>query len=965
MELTPTMDSLTDSSTLDIKQTINLPKTSFSMKANLPQTEPKLVERWEKEGLYTQIRASRAGKPVWVLHDGPPYANGRIHLGTAFNKILKDFVVKSRTMLGFDSPYVPGWDCHGLPIEIKVDSELGSKKAQMSAVEIRRACRKYAEKYIDIQRTDFKRLGVLGQWDDPYLTMSAHYQSVIAGAFVDFLDRGYIYKGLKPVNWCIKDRTALAEAEVEYADHVSPSIWVRFALASDPAKIHPALAGRNVYGLIWTTTPWTMPANMGIAYNPKYEYVAVEVATGSAGGLAAGASSDVYIVAADLVNVTAEKCGWRSTQILAAFPGSVLERSVFRHPFLDRDSLGILADHVTLEQGAGAVHTAPGHGQEDYVVGRQYGLATFCPVDAAGRFYHAEGAPGRLPEEIIGKTVWEANPIVIEILKAHHALCGLEKLSHSYPHCWRCHNPTIFRATEQWFIGMERNDFRQHALEAIRQVRWIPAWGEERISNMIASRPDWCISRQRIWGVPIIVFYCEGCREPITGRTILDGIVELFRQHSADIWYERSAAELLPPGTACAKCGGGEFSKEKDILDVWFDSGSSHLAVLNERFGLPWPADMYLEGGDQYRGWFHSSLLVGTGLKGGSPYRACALNGWVLDGEGKAMHKSLGNSIEPEEVIKKHGAEMLRLWTASVEFNEDVRMSETIQTRLTDAYRKLRNTFRYVLGNVFDFDPQTESVPAEEMHEIDQWILVRAEDLVNRCRAWYENFEFHKVYHAVYAFATVDLSNFYFDVLKDRLYASAKKSKGRRSAQTALYRLLDALVRLLAPLMSFTAEEVWTHMNRPGSVHTAYFPQPAELTAGMSAAARQRTANWDRLIEVRERVLKSLETARNEKLIGAPLEAHLKLSAGDHLLPLLKEYAGDLPGLFIVSQVDVLDRAGSAGGLAAGSLSIEVERASGQKCERCWKYTSDTGADPRFPTVCACCAGSIVETLNG
>jgi len=969
-----------DSSNVDVKQTLNLPKTAFSMKANLPQTEPKLVERWGKEGLYSQIRASRAGKPTWVLHDGPPYANGRIHLGTAFNKILKDFVVKSRTMAGFDSPYVPGWDCHGLPIEIKVDSELGGKKAHMSTVEIRRACRKYAEKYIDLQRTDFKRLGVLGQWDDPYLTMSAHYQSVIAGAFVDFLHRGYIYKGLKPVHWCIKDRTALAEAEVEYADHSSPSIWVRFALKSDPASLHPALAGRNVYGLIWTTTPWTIPANMAIAYNPKYEYAAVEVSNaGLAAGNAAGVfPSDVYIVATDLLQITAEKCGWTdegkpAPQIIATFPGSVIEHAVFRHPFLDRDSVGILADHVTLEQGTGAVHTAPGHGQEDYVAGRQYGLATYCPVDAAGRFYHAEGAPGRLPEELIGKTVWEANPIVIEILKARHALCGLEKISHSYPHCWRCHHATIFRATEQWFIGMDRNDLRQRALEAIRQVRWIPAWGGDRISNMIASRPDWCISRQRVWGVPIIVFYCDKCREPLTDRAILDNIVALFREHSADIWYERTAAELLPAGTTCAKCSGAQFSKETDILDVWFDSGSSHLAVLNERFGLPWPADMYLEGGDQYRGWFHSSLLVGVGLKGGSPYRSSALSGWVLDGEGKAMHKSLGNSIEPEEVIKHHGAEIIRLWTASVEFSEDVRLSPTILTRLVEAYRKLRNTFRYVLGNVFDFDPQKDAVPADEMHEIDQWILVRAEDLVMRCRAWYENFEFHKVYHAVYAFATVDLSNIYFDVLKDRLYTSAKKSKARRSAQTALYRLLDALVRLLAPMISFTAEEVWTHMNREGSVHTAWFPEPSELTAGLGAAARKRTANWDRLIEIRGAVLKSLETARNEKLIGAPLEARLKLSANGDLFPLLEQYAAELPGLFIVSQVEVTPAPspGNAGGLAAGDLSepaalaVTVERASGQKCERCWKYTSDTGADPRFPTVCGSCAGSIDETLNG
>jgi isoleucyl-tRNA synthetase len=926
---------------VDLKQTVNLPKTSFSMKANLPQTEPKMLERWRQEDLYRRIRESRAGRPQYILHDGPPYANGRIHLGTAFNKILKDFVVKSKTMAGFDSPYVPGWDCHGLPIEIKIDNELGPKKAQMSPAEIRRACRKYAEKYIDLQREGFKRLGVLGQWDDPYLTMSPEYQAVIASAFVDFLDKGYVYKGLKPVHWCIKDRTALAEAEVEYKDHTSPSIWVRFALTSDPAKIHPDLAGRKVYGLIWTTTPWTMPANMAIAFHPKYEYAAVDVA------------GDVYLVAADLVKVTAEKCGWNEYRVVTGVPGTKLEHAVFKHPFLERDSVGVLADYVTLEQGTGAVHTAPGHGQEDYATGRQYGIETFCPVDAAGRFFHAEGAPGRLPEEIIGKTIWEANPLVVEILKAHGALMGLEKLAHSYPHCWRCHNAVIFRATEQWFIGMERNNFRQHALDSIRQVKWKPTWGEERISNMIATRPDWCISRQRTWGVPIIVFYCEGCREPLTDRKILDSIVDLFRVHSADIWYEKSAAELLPAGTTCAKCGGGEFRKENDILDVWFDSGSSHLAVLNDRFGLPWPADLYLEGGDQYRGWFHSSLLVGTGLKGCSPYRGCALNGWVLDGEGKAMHKSLGNAIEPEEVIKKHGAELLRLWSASVDFNEDVRMSETIQTRLTDAYRKLRNTFRYMLGNLSDFDPQKDAVA--ELADIDQWILLRAEDLVARCRVWYENFEFHKVYHTVYAFATVDLSAVYFDVLKDRLYTSAAKSKARRSAQTALYRLLDAMVRLLAPIMSFTAEEVWTNMGRPGSVHTAFFPDPAELTAGIDEAARQRTRDWDRLMEVRDDVLKSLETARNEKLIGAPLEARVRISANGDLLPLLEKYGRELPGLFIVSQV----------ALESGDAGIVIERAEGAKCERCWKYTTDVGANPELPTVCAACAGAVEEMRNG
>jgi isoleucyl-tRNA synthetase len=936
-----------DSHNVDLKQTVNLPKTAFPMKANLPQTEPKLLERWEKEKLYEQIRASRAGRPVFILHDGPPYANGRIHLGTAFNKILKDFIVKSKTMAGFDSPYVPGWDCHGLPIEIKVDQDLGSRKAGMSAVEIRRACRQYAEKYIDLQRQDFKRLGVLGQWDDPYLTMSARYQSVIAGAFVEFLDRGYVYKGLKPVHWCMKDRTALAEAEVEYKEHSSPSIWVRFKLASDPAKIHPDLAGRDVYGLIWTTTPWTIPANMAIAYNPKFEYVAVRVDAG-----------DVYIVAAGLLDVTAQKCGWTEAEIVARFTGDRVEGAVFRHPFLERDSLGILADHVTLEQGTGAVHTAPGHGQEDYAAGRQYGIETYCPVDGAGRFYHAPGAAGRLPFAIIGKTVWEANPIVIEILKSEGALLAVEKLAHSYPHCWRCHHPTIFRATEQWFIGMDRNDFRRRALDAVHQTRWMPAWGEERIANMIAARPDWCISRQRVWGVPIIVFYCDKCREPITDRRILDGVVELFREHTADVWYERTAAELLPPGMTCPRCGEAEFSKENDILDVWFDSGSSHLAVLNERFGLRWPADVYMEGGDQYRGWFHSSLLVGVGIKGGSPYRACALNGWVLDGEGRAMHKSLGNTIEPDQVIKRYGAETLRLWAASVDFHEDVRVSETILSRLVEAYRKLRNTFRYMLGNLAGFDAAQDSVPAGELREIDQWILLRAEDLVARCRAWYANYEFHKVYQSVYAFAAVDLSAIYFDVLKDRLYTSAAKSQARRSAQTALYRLLHALARLVAPIMSFTAEEVWSHMGRPGSVHTALFPEPEELGAGLSGDARQRAANWDRLMEVRDSVLKILETARNEKLIGASLEARVLLAAGDDLLPLLQEYGRELPDLFIVSQVELARS-------VDGSLGVRVERAAGAKCERCWKYTTDTGSNAGYPTICAACAGAVEETLHG
>jgi isoleucyl-tRNA synthetase len=928
---------------VDLKQTINLPRTNFSMKASLSEAEPRMLARWAQEDLYGQVRKSREGKPVWILHDGPPYANGRIHLGTAFNKIIKDFIVKSKTMAGFDSPYVPGWDCHGLPIEHKVDQELGAKKAQMSAASIRRACRKYAEKWVNLQREDFKRLGVLGRWDDPYLTMEPVYQSVIARAFVDFLHEGYAYKGLKPVNWCIQDKTALAEAEVEYADHKSPSVWVEFPLVSDPADLDPALAGLQVAGLIWTTTPWTLPANLGISFNPKYEYAAVRV------------DDTVYIVAAGLLEATTKSCHWQNPEVVALIPGHRLDRTVFRHSFINRLSLGMLGDHVTLEQGTGAVHTAPGHGQEDYVIGMQYGLPVYCPVDPAGRFYAAEGADGQLPPQLLGKTVWEGNDIVLDILKSNGTLAAMEPLSHSYPHCWRCHNPTIFRATEQWFIGMDRNSLRQRALDAIHGVKWQPEWGDDRISNMVSTRPDWCISRQRVWGVPIVIFYCAGCREPLTDHAVLNGVCDLFAQHSADIWFERSAADLIPPGTACAKCGSTEFVKENDILDVWFDSGSSHLAVLTEDNGLRWPADMYLEGGDQYRGWFQSSLLIAVGLRGAAPYRGTATHGWALDGEGKAMHKSLGNDIPPEDIIKQSGAELIRLWSASVDFMEDVRVSPLILTRLTEAYRKLRNTFRYALGNIHDFKPATDAVPGDQLLEIDQWILVRAEDLVARCRASYDEFAFHKVYRAVYDFAAIELSSIYFDVLKDRLYTSATRSHARRSAQTALYRLSLALVRIMAPILSFTMEEVWGHLGQPGSVHTAYFPDAAELTEGISAPHRKRAGNWTRLIEVRDVALKSLETARQEKFIGAPLEARVILSAPADLYPLLLEYASELPGLFIVSEVELTE---------GPAVTATIQPAHGAKCDRCWKYTKDRGSDPELPTVCASCAATVRETLS-
>ncbi|MBV8070796.1 MAG: isoleucine--tRNA ligase [Acidobacteriaceae bacterium] len=935
-------------SSVDLKKTVNLPRTTFEMKANLPTAEPKMLEHWQTTNLYERIRNARAGRPMYVLHDGPPYANGNIHLGTAFNKILKDFIVKSKTMAGFDAPYVPGWDCHGLPIEFKVDQELGKRKATMSIPAIRAACRSYAANFVNIHRVEFKRLGVFGQWHDPYLTMSADYEAVIAQAFVDFLSLGYVYKGMKPVHWCIKDRTALAEAEVEYEDHASPTIYVRFKMVSDPGTLDPALGGQDVSALIWTTTPWTIPANLAISFNPKFEYVAVDTPQG------------ITIVAEGLLPQVSEALGWDRT-VIARFPGTKLERAVFRHPFIERDSLGLLGDHVTLEQGTGAVHTAPGHGQEDFVVCQRYGIPVYCPVDAAGRMFHAEGAPGRLPEELVGKTVWEANPVVIHLLEERGALAGHARLEHSYPHCWRCHTAVIFRATEQWFIGMDRQNLRSRALEAIRNVKWHPSWGEERMSNMIASRPDWCISRQRVWGVPITVFYCENCAEPFTDKRVLDNVVRKFREHTSDIWYAETAEQLMGECYQCARCGSTSFRKETDILDVWFDSGSSHLAVLNRESGLPWPSDMYLEGGDQYRGWFHSSLLIGVALKNQSPYRECATHGWTLDAQGRAMSKSLGNTVEPDKVVSRKGADLLRLWVASVDFMEDVRMSDVILDRLSEAYRKLRNTFRWMLGNLNDFDASRHAVEGSELAGMDAWILVRAEDVVRRCRASYEEYEFHKVYRAVYDFAITDLSAVYFDISKgDHLYTAAPASHERRSAQTALYRLNYALVRLLAPILAFTCEEVWRHSNlpegSPESVHIDFLPQPDELTVGLTPELREQAAEWEQLVPVRDEVLKALDRAREAKLIGSSLDAAIKLAAGGELFALLERHSNELPTWFIVSQLELLP--------SSGVLEISVERARGDKCERCWKYTMDVGSDPGFPTVCANCARILPEFLT-
>jgi isoleucyl-tRNA synthetase len=939
--------------TLDLKHTINLPKTSFSMKANLPQNEPKWLARWSKEDLYGQIRAARKSAPIFTLHDGPPYANGRIHLGTTLNKIVKDFIVKSKTLEGFNAPYLPGWDCHGLPIEINVDKELGARKAKMSVVEVRRACRRYAEKYVDLQRQDFIRLGVFGEWAKPYLTMDFEYEAIIAEAFLAFLRGGYVDRGRKSVYWCIACKTALAEAEVEYEEHRSRSIYVRYPVLTDPATLDPALKGRKLWVIIWTTTPWTLPASMAVAFHPDFEYV-----------VAGDGAGDAYLLESRRYEPVLQEAGLKAPNILARIPGRKLDRIQIQHPFLDRKIIGVLADYVTAEDGTGCVHTAPGHGREDYQTGVQYGIDVYCPVDEAGRI--TEGLP-----EYVGKKVFDANEPIVELLKSRDVLVGEAGwLTHSYPHCWRCHNPIIFRAAEQWFINIDHQKLRQRALEEIKKTRWVPAWGEERISNMIAERPDWCISRQRVWGVPITVFHCDDCKQPVLDATLAQRALELFRKEGADAWYAHSEAELLPPGARCPRCGGTKLRRETDILDVWFDSGASHYAVLGRRPDLPWPSDIYLEAGDQYRGWFHSSLLVALGTKGAAPYRQVLTHGWVLDAQGRAMSKSLGNVIEPMEVIKTHGAEILRLWAASVEFGEDVSISAEMLTRLSEAYRKLRNTFRYCLGNLYDFDPAKDSVDPSQLEEIDSWVLVRTAELLERAGAAYNEYAFHKVYRGVYDFATVDLSAFYFDILKDRLYTSPARSVRRRAAQTALYRIADALVRITAPLLSFTADEVWTHLPAPHlrekSVHLAKFVAPADLRAGIPEKHLQRLENWPRLIAVRNEVLKALELARQEKFIGGSLEARVRLSVSGDLQPLMEEYHAFLPGLFIVSQVEVTRKViEGASATELPGLSVKVEKASGRKCERCWNYSEQVGKDSHYPTVCERCSAALKEIAAG
>ena len=954
----------------ELKATLSLPQTAFPMKANLPQNEPLRLDRWAEMRLYDQLRKAGEGRPAYLLHDGPPYANGPLHLGHALNKGLKDFVVKSKTMAGFDSPYVPGFDCHGLPIEIKVDEQLGRKKLELPAAAVLDACRAYAQKYVDLQTSQFERLGVFGRWNDPYKTMSRDYEARTLEAFYGFLEKGFVYRGLKPVYWCINDRTALAEAEVEYENHTSPSVYVRYKLTSDAADIDAALAGRGVYTIIWTTTPWTLPASLAVAFHPDFEYVAIESENGG----------PVYIVAAELAAAVAVACGLGETTEVARFKGAKLDRVTFQHPFLERTVLGVNATYVTADTGTGAVHTAPSHGADDFYTGQKYGLDPVCRVDAGG-FIHVDrdAWPGEELPPFEGKKVWAANPIIIEMLKERGALMASAPLEHSYPHCWRCHKPVIFRATEQWFISLEteveredgtKTTFRQLSIEEIDKVVWDPAWGKERITNMIATRPDWCISRQRIWGVPIAVFLCEGCNQPVLDAALNRRIVKLFDEQGAEAWHTAATDGLLAEGTECAGCGGTKFRKEFDILDVWFDSGTSWFAVAESDRELKDAYSdfengkgtqvLYLEGGDQHRGWFHSSLLTSVALRGHAPYSHVSTAGWTLDEQGRAMSKSLGNGVDPVDIANRLGGEIVRLWVASIDFREDMAASENLMQRCADIYRKLRNTFRFLLGNLNGFDPAQDGVAEKDLLPLDRYMLARTRELTEKVRGWYEGFEFHRVYHAVNDFAVIDLSSFYLDVLKDRMYTFAPTSQARRSAQTVLWTITETLVRLVAPILSFTADEVWEYLpvvqGREASVHLALFPEPREIFSEEPGGLLEE---WRQIFAVRDAALQALEAARQEKKIGKALEADVEIRATGKTLELLRSHADGLKEILNVSRVTVLD--GSEVDRRGADVFYTVLPARGQKCARCWNFMPEVSNYGIWENVCTRCQGALTE----
>ena len=936
----------------DWKDTLNLPRTDFPMKANLPTSEPETLARWNQMDLYGKLRAARRGAPKFVLHDGPPYANANIHMGTALNKILKDVVVKSRSMTGEDAPYVVGYDCHGLPIELKVDRELGPKKREMTIAEFCRACRAYATRFVGSMTAQFQRLGVLGTWDDPYLTMDFRYQAAIARTFGRFVGKGLVYKGKKPVHWCIHCRTALAEAEVEYEAHTSPSIYVEFPLAPESAgelaTRVPGLAGRDVSVLIWTTTPWTIPSNLAVAFHPEFDYAAYDI------------DGQAVIVAEALAPAVAAATGRDFNKIIARMKGEQLEYIRFRHPLFNRDSLGVLGAYVTLEAGTGVVHTAPGHGADDFATGQKYGLEVYAPVGPAGHFLDSV-------ELFAGQRVFDANQNVQEELKKRARLWHRSDLAHQYPHCWRCHNPVIFLATSQWFIRMDgepvigdahKRTLREAALNAIdNEVKWVPTWGHDRIYNMVAGRPDWCISRQRAWGVPIPAVDCTRCGEAITSTELVEKAAAVFERHGADAWYERPVEEFVPEGLTCPKCGGSTFEKEMNILDVWFDSGSSHEAVLSVRPELSWPSDVYLEGSDQHRGWFQSSLLLGLGTRGRAPYRQVVTNGFLIDMDGQKMSKSRGNVVAPEDVIKQSGADVLRLWVATSDYTEELRVSKEILARVVEAYRKIRNTLRYLLANLYDFDPTKDMVELRQLAEVDRFILARYAEVAEKILKAYEEYDYSTIFQTVNAFTTVDLSAFYADVSKDRLYTFGAASPERRSAQTAMYVMADGLARLLAPILSFTTDELWRYLpgQREESVHLALFrPGSQELELHRDG---ELVTLWSRLIKVRDLVLGQIEPLRKDKQIGSSLQAKVVLSGGGPDMALLRDRVEELPMLFIVSEVELRPEGGD-------TLKVTIEKASGVKCERCWRYVPQVSGEPGHLGICERCEDALAEAVS-
>jgi len=925
---------------MDYSKTLNLPKTDFPMRGNLPEREPEILKFWEDIDIYRLVQEQQRDCPKYILHDGPPYANGHIHLGHVLNKILKDIIVKFHSMSGFNAPYVPGWDTHGLPIEQQAIKAFGLNRNNIHPVEFRGKCKEFALKYVDIQKEEFKRLGVRGDWDNPYLTLMPHYEARQIGVFGDMAKKGYIYKGLKPVYWCASCETALAEAEVEYADKQSASIFVRFPVQDGKG----VLPEDSTFVVIWTTTPWTLPANLAITLHPDFEYVLFR------------AGSEKYLVASELMESFVKTVGLDDVETIKTFRGTELEQIVCKHPFVDRASLVILGDHVTLDQGTGCVHTAPGHGMEDFIVGKKYGLPVLSPVDAKGRFTEEGGV-------FAGEFYLDANKSIIEELENRGHLMEHSTIQHQYPHCWRCKKPVFFRATEQWFASID--GFRQATLDAIRTVRWIPGWGEERIYNMVANRGDWCISRQRSWGVPIPIFYCRDCGKELINDQTISHLQGLFREHGSDVWFAREASELLPPGMKCDHCGCDGFTKETDIMDVWFDSGTSHFGVLDEPQVWPdlcRPADLYLEGSDQHRGWFNSSLSTSVAVTGQAPYRAVLTHGFVVDEKGRKMSKSLGNVVDPAKVIKQLGADILRLWVSSADYRGDLAASPSIMKQMTEAYRKIRNTCRFLLGNLHDFDPAVHKVGYAQLPEIDRWALSKLQKLVKKVTGGYQDYEYHVVYHAVHTFCAIDMSALYLDIIKDRLYTMPAESTERRAAQTVLNEVLQALVRLLAPVLAFTSEEIWRYVpddkGKAISVQLAGMPQVVD-----DYLDEELEQKWERLLAVRGEITRALEEARREKVIGNSLEAAVELYAGAELYNFLKPAADDLATIFIVSQAALKPMAEAPAGARAidtmPDLSVVVKPASGQKCERCWMYHEEVGLDPEHPAICPRCTGVI------